>query len=132
MLRGANHLVFANSRSRVEALADRLRRACERGQVPNEFHPHHGGLSRELRFDAESMLKEGGTPVTVISTSTLEMGIDIGSVKSVAQIARPPSVATLRQRLGRSGRRGEPAILRAYIEEEEVPRQVVDRRGVAR
>lgn len=120
VLRGANHLVFANSRSRVEALADRLRRACERAQVPNEFHPHHGGLSRELRFDAESILKEGGTPVTVISTSTLEMGIDIGSVKSVAQIARPPSVATLRQRLGRSGRRGEPAILRAYIEEEEV------------
>ncbi len=120
VLRGANHLVFANSRSRVEELADRLRRTSERDHVPNEFHPHHGGLSRELRFDAEAMLKDGGRPVTVISTSTLEMGIDIGSVRSVAQVGEPPSVATLRQRLGRSGRRGEPAILRAYIEQEEV------------
>ncbi len=120
VLRGANHLVFANSRSRVEELADGLRRMSERDRVPNEFHPHHGGLSRELRFDAEAMLKDGARPVTVISTSTLEMGIDIGSVKSVAHVGGPPSVATLRQRLGRSGRRGEPAILRAYVEQEEV------------
>jgi ATP-dependent Lhr-like helicase len=120
MLRGANHLVFANSRQRVEALADSLRRACERDRVPNEFHPHHGGLSRELRFDAETMLKDGDRPITVISTSTLEMGIDIGSVKSVAQIDAPPSVAALRQRIGRSGRRGEPAVLRAYVEEEAI------------
>ena len=120
VLRGGNHLIFANARSRVETLADRLRRDCERAQVPNEFHPHHGGLSRELRHDVETRLKEGGAPLTVVCTSTLEMGIDIGSVQSVAQVGPPPSVAVLRQRLGRSGRRGEAAVLRAYIEEEEV------------
>src|SRR5262249_54190445 len=60
-------------------------------------------------------------PVNVVCTSTLEMGIDIASVKSVAQIGAPFSVASTRQRLGRSGRRaGEPAILRVYVTEEEV------------
>lgn len=118
VLRGGSHLVFANARTRVEELADRLRRDCERAHVPNEFFPHHGGLSRELRHDVETRLKQGGAPLTVVCTSTLEMGIDIGSVQSVAQVGVPPSVATLRQRLGRSGRRGEAAVLRGYIDEE--------------
>ena len=60
-------------------------------------------------------------------TCTLELGIDIGSVKSIAQIGCPPSVASMRQRLGRSGRRGEPSIMRIYIQElaitEELPPQ---------
>lgn len=46
--------------------------------------------------------------------------LDVGQVRSVAQIGAPPSVASLRQRLGRSGRRGEPAILRMYVTEEEL------------
>ena len=51
---------------------------------------------------------------------TLELGIDIGSVNSIAQVTAPHSVASLRQRLGRSGRKGEPAILRMFILEEEI------------
>lgn len=119
-LRGSNNLVFANARSRVELYTDLLSRMCETSRLPQEFFAHHGSLSRELRFDVEDWLKRGERPLTVICTSTLEMGIDIGAVKSVAQIGRPPSVASLRQRLGRSGRRGEPAILRVYIQEESV------------
>jgi ATP-dependent Lhr-like helicase len=110
--------VFPNSRRQVEIYADLLRRACERDGHPNEFFPHHGSLSKELRDETEQALKSGGRPATAICTNTLELGIDIGAVRSVAQIGPPPSVASLRQRMGRSGRRhGEPAIVRAYCVE---------------
>jgi ATP-dependent helicase Lhr and Lhr-like helicase len=122
-LRGASNLVFANSRSNVESIADELRIRCENDRIPQEFWPHHGNLSRELRTDVEGMLKARNAPVTVICTSTLELGIDIGQVQSVAQIGCPPSVASLRQRLGRSGRRGEPAVLRLYITEHKLDPQ---------
>ena len=120
-LRGSNNLVFPNSRSSVEFFADRLRRRCEEARVPNEFWPHHGNLSKEIREQTEAALKQKEQPATAICTSTLELGIDIGSVKSVVQIGPPPSVASLRQRLGRSGRRkGEPAILRGYAIERQI------------
>lgn len=118
VLRGRDNLVFANSRGNVEYFADRLSRRCQDNHVPNEFVAHHGNLSRELREDAESRLKDPTTPTTAVCTSTLEMGIDIGSVHTVAQIGAPPSVSSLRQRLGRSGRReGEAAELRGYVVE---------------
>ncbi len=114
-LRGTNNLVFPNSRREVERYTYLLNRLCEQEKVPNEFWPHHGSLSKEIRSDTEAALKQKEFPATALCTNTLELGIDIGSVKSVAQIGPPPSVASLRQRLGRSGRRkGEPAILRGY------------------
>jgi ATP-dependent Lhr-like helicase len=120
-LRGSNNLVFTNSRNQVEVYADLLQRRCEREGVPNEFWPHHGNLSREIREDTERALKDGSRPATAVCTSTLELGIDIGAVKSIAQVGPPPSAASLRQRLGRSGRRkGEPAILRGYCIESEL------------
>ena len=117
-LRGSNNLIFPNSRSKVEYYADQLRRRCEVEGVPNEFWPHHGSLSRELREESEAALKSGETAASAICTTTLELGIDIGNIRSVAQIGPPPSVASLRQRLGRSGRRaGESAILRCFAVE---------------
>ncbi|TPN35252.1 DEAD/DEAH box helicase [Mesorhizobium sp. B1-1-6] len=117
-LRGSNNLAFAGSRKRVEALADRLRTRSDKAGVPNEFLPHHGSLSKELREELEDRLKKGDLPTTGVATTTLELGIDIGSVKSVAQIGAPRQLASLRQRLGRSGRRrGVPAILRIYVRE---------------
>jgi ATP-dependent Lhr-like helicase len=119
-LRGSNNLIFANSRRNVETYADLLRRECERLRVPVEFFPHHGSLSKELREHVETGLKAQMQPVTAVCTSTLEMGIDIGSVASIAQIGPPHQVASMRQRLGRSGRRGEAAVLRIYIQEDEI------------
>ncbi|MEI2718952.1 MAG: DEAD/DEAH box helicase [Gemmatimonadales bacterium] len=119
-LRGEDNLVFANSRQNVEMYADQLRIRCEAERLPNEFLPHHGNLAKDVREDVEAMLKDRTLPVTAICTSTLEMGIDIGSVASIAQIGVPPSVAALRQRLGRSGRRGGPPVLRVYVKEDQL------------
>ena len=54
-----NHLVFASSRREVEQLADILRESCESSKLSNEFFPHHGNLSREVREALEARLKEG-------------------------------------------------------------------------
>ena len=117
-LRGSDNLVFAGARQRVEIYADRLRELCEREHLPQEFYPHHASLSREHRDFVERRLKDAAKPTTAVCTSTLELGIDIGDVTCVAQIGAPFSVAALRQRLGRSGRReGQPAILRQYAVE---------------
>lgn len=120
-LRGSHNLVFANSRRRVETFADLLRRQCERDGIPNEFWPHHGSLSKLVREETEAALKDKTRPSTAIATSTLELGINIGAVKAVAQIEAAPSVASLRQRLGRSGRlAGQPQILRGFCIESPV------------
>lgn len=117
LLRGETNLIFANSRQRTEHFSVMLSDLCKENQVPNEFFTHHGSLSKELRTSLESRLKKQKLPTTAVCTMTLELGIDIGKVKSVAQITAPPSVSSLRQRLGRSGRRGDPAILRMFITE---------------
>ena len=115
VMRGSNNLVFPNSRAKVEHYTALLQDMCLRDQVPNEFWPHHGSLSTEIRLETERALKTGSRPAIAICTNTLELGIDIGAVKCVGQIGPPSSVSSLRQRLGRSGRReGEPAILRGY------------------
>ena len=117
-LRGTDNLIFAGARQSVEIYADRLRALCEREHLPQEFYPHHASLSREHRNFVERRLKDGAKPATSVCTSTLELGIDIGNVTCVAQIGAPFSVAALRQRLGRSGRReGQPGVLRQYVVE---------------
>ncbi|MBG7343834.1 DEAD/DEAH box helicase [Pseudomonas aeruginosa] len=121
VLRGSNNLIFPNSRTQVEWFADNLRRRCEQDGLPNEFWPHHGSLAKDIREETEKALKGGDRPATAVCTTTLELGVDIGSIKTVVQIGAPPSVASLRQRLGRSGRRpGEAAILRSYCKERQL------------
>ena len=115
-----HHLVFANSRRRTELYAALLSDLCETQFLPNEFFPHHGSLSKELRSALELRLQEEKLPTTAVCTMTLELGIDIGKVNSIAQVTAPLSVASLRQRLGRSGRRGDPAIMRMFIAEREL------------
>lgn len=115
-LRGSNNLIFPNSRREVERYTHLLNGLCEQADIPTEFWPHHGNLSKEIRYETEAALKQRERAATAVCTSTLELGIDIGAIKSVVQIGTPPSVASLRQRLGRSGRReGESAILRGYV-----------------
>lgn len=112
---GSSNLIFPNSRRDVETYTYLLKRLCEQKGVPICFWPHHGSLSKQIREETEAALKQGERPATGICTSTLELGIDIGPIKAVGQIGPPPAVSSLRQRLGRSGRRpGEPSILRGF------------------
>ncbi len=113
-LRGSNNLVFTNSRGIAEEFAVQLSDMCEEKNVPNEFRVHHGSISKLERESIERDLQRGEHPITALCTSTLELGVDIGKVKSIAQIGTAISVSGLRQRLGRSGRRDEPSILRVF------------------
>lgn len=116
--KGSNNLVFAGSRRRVESVTDRLRIRCEQAGTSNEYFAHHGSLSKEVRHDVEKRLREGRLPTTAVATTTLELGIDLGSIKATARIGPPMSMSSLRQQVGRSGRReGQPSILRMYIRE---------------
>lgn len=116
-LRGSNNLVFANSRHETEEYAVKLSDMSDENDVPNEFRVHHGSLSKIERETVEHELQQGIHPLTAICTSTMELGVDIGKVKSIAQIGSATSVSGLRQRLGRSGRRNEPSILRVLSAE---------------
>lgn len=91
-------LVFANTRRLVERIARFL---SERLGV-DAVTSHHGSLSQERRLAAEKKLKSGEIKVLVASAS-LELGIDVGDVDLVCQIASPRSISALLQRVGRSG-----------------------------
>ncbi len=91
-------LVFVNTRKLSERVAARLSERLGSGRVAC----HHGSLSRERRFDAEQRLK-AGTLAVLVATASLELGIDIGDVDLVIQIASPKAIATFLQRVGRAG-----------------------------
>jgi ATP-dependent Lhr-like helicase len=91
-------LVFVNTRRLAERLAHRLAERVGEEQVA----AHHGSLSKERRLRVESRLR-GGDLRVLVATAALELGIDIGPVELVCQIGSPRSVATLLQRVGRSG-----------------------------
>ena len=90
-------LVFTNTRSGAESVVYKLK---ERGL--DNIEVHHSSLGKEIRLDVEERLKRGEIKCVVSSTS-LELGIDIGSVDLVCQIGSPKSVAKGLQRIGRSG-----------------------------
>ncbi len=91
-------LIFVNTRR----LAERATRDLSERLGEDQVAAHHGSLSKELRLDAERRLKEGNLRA-LVATASLELGIDIGAVDLVIQIGTPRRIATLLQRVGRSG-----------------------------
>jgi len=96
--RGEKRLVFADSRRTVESLATGLR------ERHTETFVSHSSLSVDERRRAETAFSEARDCV-IVSTSTLELGIDVGDLDRVVQVGAPGSVASLLQRMGRTGRR---------------------------
>jgi ATP-dependent Lhr-like helicase len=91
-------LVFVNTRKLAERAAAELTQRLGEDAVT----AHHGSLSKEMRLDAEERLKTGKLKA-LVATASLELGIDIGHVDLVCQIGSPHRIATLLQRVGRSG-----------------------------
>jgi ATP-dependent helicase Lhr and Lhr-like helicase len=98
ILRERTTLIFVNTRR----LSERVAHALAARLGPNAVLPHHGSLSRALRQDAESRLKNGELRA-VVATASLELGIDIGTVDLAIQIGSPRAIAVALQRIGRSG-----------------------------
>ncbi|MCU0565447.1 MAG: DEAD/DEAH box helicase [Oculatellaceae cyanobacterium Prado106] len=95
---GKKSLFFCQSRSLAEALSERMR---NRG---TDVFVHHSSVSLEERTVAEARFHQG-TNASIICTSTLELGIDVGDLDLVFQANAPSTVSSFLQRLGRTGRR---------------------------
>ncbi len=109
-------LIFPNSRGRAEEVAVKLKKISDRVKGHSNYFSHHSSVDREVREYVEYFAKNNKRHNFCIScTSTLELGIDIGSVDEVVQIDATHSIASLIQRVGRSGRKdGESSNLFLY------------------
>lgn len=120
--RGDKCVVFSNSREETENVTATLREIAKKRGEEDRFYIHHGNLSASIREEAEEILKADEKPVTTCATVTLELGIDIGKLRRIINQGAPTSVAGFLQRLGRSGRRGNPPeMLMVFREEEALP-----------
>ena len=107
--RGKKCLIFTNSREECESVCQLLRQYCEVNQEPERFLIHHGNLSASYRESAEEEMKDDDSLMSVCATATLELGIDIGRLERAFHIDAPYTVSGFLQRLGRTGRRGNPS-----------------------
>ena len=121
-VKGKKALVFSNSREQTEYITATLRQIAHNRREPDRFLIHHGNLSAALREDAEHRMKNDEESVVTCATVTMELGVDIGRLERVMQNEAPNSVSSFLQRLGRSGRRGQPPeMMMVFREEDPLP-----------
>ncbi|MBQ9086223.1 MAG: DEAD/DEAH box helicase [Clostridia bacterium] len=121
-VRQKKSLVFSNSREETEYVCATLRQIAAKRKDPDVFLIHHGNLSASLREEAELKMKDEDSFAVTCATVTMELGIDIGRLERIMQMDSPNSVSSFLQRLGRSGRRGQPPeMMMAFREEEPLP-----------
>jgi len=100
--RGRKCLIFCQSRSMTEAVAEQL------GRHDTPVFVHHSAVSKEERERAEERFHHG-SDACIVATSTLELGIDVGDLDRVLQAEAPDTVSSFMQRMGRTGRRAGQA-----------------------
>ncbi|HEV2448918.1 MAG TPA: DEAD/DEAH box helicase [Thermoplasmata archaeon] len=125
----ASTLVFVNTRPTAEGLGARLRRL----DPPIALAVHHGSLSRANREEAEQSFRDGQLRA-LVATSSLELGIDVGSVDRVVQFGSPHQASRLLQRIGRSGHRLDrtvSGVLLALDDDDLEEAAVIARRALA-
>lgn len=110
--REGSMLAFPNSRKLVEELAVELKKKARDEKIKTQIFSHHSSVSKNKRKEIEDFAKNRrGENLIICATSTLELGIDIGSVHSICQYGSTNSVLSLAQRLGRSGRKTGKSVL---------------------
>ncbi|WP_336990029.1 DEAD/DEAH box helicase [Bacillus infantis] len=97
-------IIFCNSRGSVEETTVFLNRLANRDGAGETYYPHHSSIDKKEREYVEKVMSETKEPKSVVATSSLELGIDIGNVDLVVQLDSTYTVSSLKQRLGRSGR----------------------------
>ncbi len=117
-VRDKKSLVFSNSREETEFVTATLRQIAKNRGDKDIFLIHHGNLSASIREEAEQKMKDDDVLAVTCATVTMELGIDIGKLERVVQNSSPNSVSSLLQRLGRSGRRGQPPEMMLVFREE--------------
>ena len=105
-VKGKDCLIFANSRLSAERAARSLDIVASKYGSANMISVHHGSISKEFRKDTEEKMKDRYRKTVTVATSSLELGIDVGSMEKIIQIDPPLSCMSMLQRMGRSGRRG--------------------------
>ena len=128
----SNHstLFFTNSRRMAEKITLKLNDDA----VAPLAYAHHGSLSRDIRTEVETRLKDGELKA-IVATNSLELGIDIGDLDEVVLVQSPPSIASALQRVGRAGHRvGEvsrgtlyPSHAQDFLEAAVVARAIAER-----
>ncbi len=122
-VRDKKSIVFSNSREETEYICATLRQiAGKRSEDDSKILIHHGNLSASLREEAEMKMRSDEEFAVTCATVTMELGIDIGQLERVVQVQAPNTVSSFLQRLGRSGRRGQPSeMMMVFREEEALP-----------
>ena len=117
-IRGKSCIVFTNSRVIAERTGRSLSKLAKALGDEDSVFVHHGSISKDLRKAAEDSLKDRNRKTATVSTVTLELGIDVGSLDAVVQIDTPYTCSSLVQRMGRSGRRGGKQTMRMFCRED--------------
>ncbi|MFD2706795.1 DEAD/DEAH box helicase [Salibacterium lacus] len=113
-------IIFCNSRGEVEEATHMLNRLSDQENQTKPYYAHHSSIDKAEREHVEKVMSESQSPKSIVATSSLELGIDIGSVDIIIQLDNTFTVSSLKQRLGRSGRKiNTNQILQMYTTSED-------------